>query len=286
MNCLPPGDAQPACIAAVAAELGLDTPVVTPLAGGRSNRTFRLTDVSHDLVLRVAGTEAGAFGVDHQAELAMLRLAAPAGLAPPVALARPGEGLLVTHFVGGRVLARDDARQPATLARIGGWFARLHVLEPPAGVARIDIAARAAAYLGALRAQGPSALVRELELRLARLRGALRPPRRLTACHHDLHHLNLVDTGESLVALDWEYAGPGDPAADLAACVCYHDLDPEQCGALLGGYRVGSRSLVARLGPLCWVFDCLWYGWIEIAATRGIAPDAQRRQQLIDRLMA
>lgn len=272
-------------LAAVVARLGLRAPVVTPLPGGPLNRTFRLSDAQQDLVLRLAGEGGTALGADRAAELAMLELAATAGLGPPVVLAEPSRGLLVTSRIEGRALSYDDARQPATLARIGGWLARLHALEPPPDIAGIDIAARAASYLASLRAENPASPARELERRLARLRRSLPPPGRLVACHHDLHHLNLVDCGDTLVALDWEYAGPGDPAADLAACVCYHDLDRERSASLLASYGPGARSLADRLAPLCWVFDCLWYGWTGIAATQGAAVDTARRQRLIARLL-
>ena len=35
-------------------------------------------------------------------------------------------------------------------------------------------------------------------------------------CHSDLHTLNLIDCGDSLVLLDWEYAHASDPLWDLA----------------------------------------------------------------------
>jgi len=95
-----------------------------------------------------------------------------------------------------------------------------------------------------------------------------------------------VDTGTALLALDWEYAGPGDPGADLAACICYQDLDPQLTAKLLDGYGGDGRRLTARLPPLIWVFDCLCYGWMEIAATQGLAADPDRRRRLIERLIA
>lgn len=280
------GDAWEYRVAAVAVELGLDRPQVTTLAGGLLNRTLRLKDAHQDLVLRLAGAGAESLGVDRHAERAMLQLAAGAGLAPQLVLSRPAESLLVTRHVAGRVLARDAAREPAMLVRIGAWLARLHALEPPAGIAPIDIAARAAAYLRVLHARDSTTLLRDLETRLARLREELPPPRRLAACHHDLHHFNLVDTGAALVALDWEYAGPGDPVADLAACICYQDLDRRQTEILLGGYGDASGRLTARLEPLIWVFDCLCYGWMEIAAMQGLAADPDRRRGLVERLLA
>ena len=281
---LPGHDATQDRVAAIAAELGLQDPEVTPLGGGLSNRSMRLRDARQDLVLRQAGTKADVLGANRRSELAMQEVAAAAGLAPPVVLARPAEGLLVTRFVGGRVLEYEDAREPAMLARIGAWIARLHGLTPPPGLAVIDIAARAAGYLRSLQGQEPAAFLQELEQGLATRRKALPPPGRPAACHHDLHHLNLVDQGDALIAIDWEYAGPGDPAADLAACICYHDLDPTQTEALLAGYGGDNQPLLERLAPLCWIFDCLWFGWMEVAAPRGIAADTGRRDRLIERL--
>ena len=272
-------------IAAAAAALGLERPTVTVLPGGLLNRTLRLQDAKHDVVLRLAGAGATALGIDRHAELAMQRLAASAGLAPAVLLARPAAGLLVTPHVAGRVLTRDAAREPAMLVRIGAWLARLHALSPPAGLRPIDIAARAANYLQVLGSGESTVLVRDLERRLARLRGQL-PPDRLAACHHDLHHFNLVDTGAALVALDWEYAGPGDPVADLAACICYQDLDSRQTEVLLAAYGGDTTRIAARLAAAVWVFDCLCYGWIGVAAMQGLATDPERRRSLIERLTA
>lgn len=277
-------DAAPDRLATIAVELGLQDPVVTQLHGGLSNRSWRLRDARQDLVLRQAGAGGDLLGADRRSEFAMQGIAAAGGLAPAMILVRPAEGLLVTRYVDGRVLTRDELREPAMLKRVGAWFAKLHALVPPQGVAAIDLGVRAAGYLEILRGRLPIALLQELERGLAARRESLPAAQRLVACHHDLHHLNVVDEGDALVALDWEYAGPGDPAADLVACIGYHDLEPERIEALLGGYGANSESLRARLAPLRWIFDCLWLGWIEISAQPENAVDAARRQRLVDRL--
>ncbi len=185
------------------------------------------------------------------AELAMLEIASGAGLAPQVVLARPEQGLLVTRYVGGHVLTRPDVYRPPMLARIGAWFARLHTLAPPADLTAVDFGERAAGYLGQLHARTPTPLIAELACRLAAWRNGLLPPRRLVACHHDLHHLNLVERGDALIALDWEYAGPGDPAADLAACIGYHDFASPQVEALLAGHGGDTESIQCAGCPRC-----------------------------------
>jgi thiamine kinase-like enzyme len=271
-------------VAAIAAELGLKDPVIKPLHGGQLNRSWRLRDARQDLALRLSGGGSGLLGANARTELAMQEIAAAAGLAPHIVLARPAAGLLVTRFVDGQVLSRDAVRRSEMLARIGAWFARLHALTPPQGLAGVDFGARAAGYLESLRRQLPEELLQDLANGLVRKRKSVPPPSRLVACHHDLHHLNVVDQGDALIALDWEYAGPGDPAADLAACICYHDLDTGQTDALLAGYGGESRALRSRLAPMSWIFDCLWLCWLEIAAHQGIVMDTGRRQCLIERL--
>jgi aminoglycoside phosphotransferase (APT) family kinase protein len=272
-------------VAAVAGELGLVAPQVQALAGGLANRALRLRDARHDLVLRIAGGAAAALGASRGSECAMHALAAEAGLAPAIVLARPERGLLVTQFVAGRMLSREDMQDPAVARRVGDWIARLHALPPPPGLPVVDFGARAAAYLETVQARRPSPEPIELARRLAARRAALAPARTV-ACHHDLHHRNFIDDGTRLMVVDWEYAGPGDPAADLAACIGYHDLTPSRVDALLSGYGPDDAALRARIATLGWVFGCLWYGWNAVAAIEGLPQDAALQARLAARLLA
>jgi aminoglycoside phosphotransferase (APT) family kinase protein len=264
-------------------ELGLERPEVTPLPGGLANRTLRLQDGRHDYVLRLAGETSETLGASREYEFAMLGLAAAAGLAPAIVRARPAAGYVVMQHVGGRTPDRDDMHDPAFLKRIGAWVARLHALVPPP-LPPIDFAARAAAYLDRMQARGSTAQAAGIARRLAARRAALGPAARLVACHHDLHHRNFVVTRESMIVLDWEYAGPGDPAADLASCIGYHGLGRRQVDALLAGYGEDSTTLRARLDALGWIFDCLWFGWNGVAAQSGLEVDPDLQAGLGARL--
>jgi nicotinamide mononucleotide transporter len=271
-------------IAAIVVELGLARPDVKPLDGGPVNQAFRLKDATNDFVLRLAGGVARSLGADHESEQAVQSLAAAHGLAPAVVIARPGEGILVTGHVVGRRLEHADLHDAAILERIGGWLARLHALEPPARPA-VDFGARAAGYLERLHAHRPEPQIALLAEQLAAQRAALSPPGRLATCHHDLHHRNWLETEGRLIAIDWEYAGPGDPAADLAACIGYHDLAPAEVAALLAGYGESGRELRARVEALAWIFTCLWFGWNAVAGLHGIAIDRTEQRRLLARLV-
>lgn len=276
--------ALPAGVATAIEAMGLARPAVTALSGGVLNRSFRLRSGGDDLVLKVAGAAAPALGASRRSEFAMQALAAEAGLAPPVVLADDARGFIVSRYAYGRVPTAAEMRDPRLLARIGAWIAALHALAPPAGLAVVDFGARAAGYLASLQAKSPDGFSERLARELAARRAARPQPARLVACHHDLHHRNFIDDGKRLVAVDWEYAGPGDPAADLASCIGYHDLRSGGVDALLWGYGQADPELRERLAALAWIFDCLWFGWNAVAALSGSPPDAAEQARLAARL--
>jgi len=125
--------------------------------------------------------------------------------------------------------------------------------------ARDGVAATAAA------ASGDAAVLRAAaRQRLAAL--AALPSVGPTLCHSDLHTLNLIDHGGSLVLLDWEYAHVSEPFWDLAGWGANNDFEEPIRHDLLAGYLgrrpTGDESL--RLQLLSWLYDyvCLW--WSEL----------------------
>lgn len=271
-------------LAAAIAALGLDHPRVAELAGGVANRSYRLRDARHDVVLRLAGKSTPGLGASRASELAIQGIAAGGGLAPEIVLVDRELDFIVTRLAVGRVPSRSDMQESPMLRRVGAWIAELHALAPPTGLPVVDFGQRAAGYLSLLllRNRGPE--IARFSRELDRRRAQLPPPARLACCHHDLHHRNLLDAGENLIAVDWEYAGPGDPAADIACCIGYHDLDATHVAALLEGYGSDSPTLRARVEALGWIFDCLWFGWNAVAALEGLEADAGLQERLAARL--
>jgi aminoglycoside phosphotransferase (APT) family kinase protein len=214
----------------------------------------------------------------------MQALAAVAGLAPPVVLADEARGFIVSRHACGRMPTPGDMEDPRLLVRIGAWIAALHALPVPAGLAVVDFGERAAGYLVQLQAGSSGGFPGRLAAELAVRRAALPRPVQLAVCHHDLNHRNFIDDGRRLLAVDWEYAGPGDPAADLASCVGYHGLRGGSIDALLAGYGHDGAKLRERIVALAWIFDCLWFGWNAVAGLSGAAPDAREQARLAARL--
>lgn len=274
----------PDAVAQAAKALGLGRAVVTPLAGGVANRSYRLRAPNRDLVVKLAGDSADALGASARSEEAMQSLAARAGLAPPVVLADAARGLIVSEYAAGQVPSAQDFGDGKMLQRVGAWVAALHALPVPPGLAVVDFGERAAGYLARVTAHGGDAFAEDLGRELEGRRVALPAPLRHAACHHDLHHRNFIDDGERLLAVDWEYAGPGDPAADLASCIGYHALGAGSVDALLAGYGTAGPEMRARIAAHGWVFDCLWYAWNAAARLAGLAPDPAEQARLAARL--
>ena len=272
-------------IAAVSAALGLVQPEVTDLPGGVANRTFRLRDAHHDLVLKLAGESTAELGAHAASELAMQSLAADRGLGSPVVLADAVRGLIVSRHIAGRIPDAAEMRLPRFAGRVGAWLARLHAADVPTDLPSIELAERANGYLRGLIAARADpfveSLLRELEVR----RAGLTQPLRLAACHHDLHHRNFIDDGSALFVVDWEYAGPGDPAADLASFIAYHRLGPGAIDALLHGYGDAGDAIRRRVEALGWIFDCLCYGWNAAASLAGLIIDPDEQAQIAARLV-
>src|SRR5262249_19105478 len=61
-------------------------------------------------------------------------------------------------------------------------------------------------------------------------------PFRPVLCHNDMLPANLIDDGNRLWLLDWEYSGAGHPLFDLAHVSAANSLSMEQQSALLSAY--------------------------------------------------
>jgi thiamine kinase-like enzyme len=66
----------------------------------------------------------------------------------------------------------------------------------------------------------------------------------LRSCHNDLLAANFIGDGERLWIVDWEYAGMGDPAFDLANFAVNNGLDEDGDRVLLEAYGADPEAHV------------------------------------------
>jgi aminoglycoside phosphotransferase (APT) family kinase protein len=251
----------------VARQLGIEAPTIQRLAGGSRNRCYRLTGQGIDVVTRIAGAGDADYAVARDTELLAQRLASSQGLAPSLLLEERGAGVTVMQFAPGRVWSRQYAASPDAAARLGTWLRRLHSIPVPPGMREVSFAANLEHYCAALERAGLAAAILDEARRIAHSHV---PATQVAFCHNDLHHLNLVESPRGLLALDWEYAGAGDPVMDLAGYAAYHDLSEPALDALLDAYEVDGDSLARKAVPVARrLFEAVWWAWLEVHRHRG-----------------
>lgn len=252
-----------AMLEGVALRFGLDGQEIAPLTGGSRNHLYRVGQPPQAVVVRIAGEGDELLGVCRHTELLAQRAAAAAGLAPQVLWSDAAAGMKVDEWLPGRVWSREEAARTASIQRVAQWLRSLHALPPPAGLRRVDFEEALLRYCAALPAACvPASLLSEARDCQARLG----KPARLALCHHDLHHANILDTGEALKVVDWEYAGLGDPVMDLAGFAAYQQLDPDSSRVLLEAYSPSQVVCPDRLAAARRFFEIVARAWEEAAS--------------------
>jgi len=255
-----------------------------PIEGGLSNRAWRLDVAGEAWFARMGHPGASELGVDRASECALLRAVAAAGLSPEVLACEPAAELLVTRFVDGSPWQATDVRVEANLRRIAGLLRRLHELPVPAGVQAVSYSQQARRLAAGL----PTATAREATLHqrseriFACLDGRGCTP---ALCHHDLHHLNLLDDGRRLWLVDWEYGGRGDPLMDLAGFLAMHELAPEPTKVFLDAYGALPAADRALVEAARWAFDYVQWLWYRCRFPAGEAAGGEPTERLSRRLL-
>lgn len=222
---------------------------ISPLTGGLTNRNFRVSDQSRqNFVVRI-GRDLPEHGVMRFNELAAARAAHAAGIAPQVIYA--ADGVMVSRFVTGDALTAAQVREPRMLERIAALLRCCHRdvpahLEGPALLFWVFQIIRGylrfLATRGAVPAQQTLSTLATRAERLERAVGAVN----IVFGHNDLLAANLIDDGQRLWLIDWEYAGFNTPLFDLANLATNSQLDASLESALLEGYFGGAVAPATR----------------------------------------
>src|SRR5260370_25104489 len=177
-----------------------------PLTGGLTNISFVATDSTGKYVVR-CGEDIPAHHVFRDRERAVSGAALEAGLSPEVVHVEPG--ITVLRFIAGRTFEEADLR-----ANIAGIVALLKTCHREVGahvrgpVNFFWVFHVIRDYARTLQEDG-SPFVAELPryLELAKSLEAAQVPMPIVFGHHDLLPGNLLDDGQRLWLIDWEYGG-------------------------------------------------------------------------------
>ena len=222
---------------------------IEPLSGGITNRNFKVEVGGEKYVLRIGGRDTELLGIDryneHEASIAAARV----GIAPEVL--RYQSGYLVTRFIEGESGRIDSVEEVARMLRrfhdskrIGGRFDAFRVVD----------AYRATAIEHGVPVPVDYEPAHELARAIEKLRSGV--PQR--PCHNDLLAANFINDGTRLWIVDWEYAGMGDPAFDLANFAVSNGLDEDGDRALLDAYGGGGPDVHVLMRYMSDFREAMW----------------------------
>ena len=236
-----------------------------PLTGGLTNRNVivEVDGGAERHALRIPGIGTPLLGIVRAIERDAAVAAAEAGVAPVVTAWITPEGWLATELLDASPIAPGRFAHPAGQAEIGDLLRRVHGSRAVPAIVIPSRLVELYARLAADRSQSVSgtaeaiAVVRRIEHALA---GAAAP---LRLCHHDLLSGNLLDDGQRILIVDWEYAGMGDPYFDLGNLSSQQAFDDAAIAELLRAWlqaepgeheiaRVRLQRVVADLREATW----------------------------------
>lgn len=213
---------------------------LTLLTGGLSTAlVFRVVVRGHQYLLRLVMPGAPAGGTAAR-QLACMRIAADAGLAPRIVYANEQDGLLLSDYVRRQPFPADVAVRLATTIR------RLHALDGFPVV--MNYLERIDGFVRNFRAAPPlpQGVTAELLQGYDEIWRVYPQNRDLVACHNDLKADNILFDGTRLWLVDWEAAFVNDRYADLAYASTFFVHDEATEHAYLSTYFDGSADKPAR----------------------------------------
>lgn len=242
---------------------------VEPIKHGLTNESWLVRGAEEAVVVRISHHDADRLQINRTSEALILAAVERAGIGPEVLLCDPAARVLVTRYLG-PTWTDEDATRDENIARVAQLLGRLHAVDAPAGVQRIDLTQVVSDYWSDLDANGKGAVSGSPEVRRRAYEAAatLEAGSRPRLCHTDVHALNLVDNG-GLRLLDWEYAGFGEPLLDAASLCVFHRFSVRQRRLLLRSYPGPlDESSWRRLELACWLFDYVRELWLAVRALR------------------
>ncbi|WP_194756760.1 phosphotransferase [Aliidiomarina indica] len=214
-----------------------------------ANATWRISNGQLQYLVKQYAHDA-AFGRVTGDTVMLDRALAASGIAPDVIWSDTEQGVCVFRWIDATTIADEfDPIKRADL--LGRTLARIH-LETPSG-ARWSLRERVEEYCKTLEKYHPKAAQQARDDCASYddlfQRWEQGPH---VFCHHDLNaeHVFLLEQPQ---VIDWEYAGYGHPAFDLASTLVINDLYDDEIDTLLDSYSQFSEHRIERDELRDWV---------------------------------
>lgn len=190
--------------------------IVRRLAGGLTNISWLVDAGGVQLVVRLNSPFDFEFNIDRERELYILRAVADLGYAPAVYHADLEQGFLVSEFIEGCAWTDQDMQQESNQALLRNLMLAARQISLP--FPKFDYWAHLCHYERCLDRRGiviDSALRQRKHDNAQAIQAFQRADWAAVLTHHDLGVGNLIQRGDRLYILDWEYAAAGYGGMDF-----------------------------------------------------------------------
>jgi thiamine kinase-like enzyme len=220
---------------------------ISPLKGGISNESWLVDDANGKHVVRF-GRDFPFHHVYREREVMTARAAAEAGFAPAVHFAEPG--VMVTRYLGAKTFGADDVR--ANRKRIARLLRRFHheMSRHVSGAGFMFWVFHVIRDYARTLERGDSRMTDQLDgyLELAEELERAQVALPIVFGHNDLLPANILDDGNRLWLIDFEYAGFNTAMFDLAGAASNAGMTPDEAEEMLAVYFDGPPETALKRG--------------------------------------
>lgn len=236
-------------------EWDIEDIVISSIDGGLTNTNYKVTVNGTPYFFRLSSQQNALLNISLYNEYEASKAASDAAIGPKIIAYCPQEAILVTEFIT-PVNTKVDAKDLEMQRRFCESIRALHALkitlsEKFCPYETIELYRKNALQIGVVL---PEAVEETILPLIEKIRLTIEENSIWVPCHNDLHAGNLLDDGEKIWLIDWEYAAMGDPLFDVAAIASVEGFTDEETEHLLKTYL--RRDSVTKEELRSFLFKC------------------------------
>lgn len=241
---------------------------IEPLSGGITNSNFTIIVNGSLFFVSIPGRNSRLLGVDWYNKFYNAKICGEAGLSPKVVQRFPLQRALVLEFLPYSLCSVESLQSLAVQSRLVHTVKVLH-----SGASfwqDFDMFCLIEYYTETIKDRKLVLPVGYADYReqIWEIGEALAPYReKLVPCHNDLVRENVMDDGNRVFLLDFDYSGNNDPCFDLGSISVEAGYDDTQVRELAKAYYgLVSETIIARIHLHGILGDVGWSLWSAIQA--------------------
>jgi len=236
---------------------------IQEMPGGITNENYRIDVDGRPYFVSIPGASTQFLGVDGSNKHYNTKAASAIGVGPQVLHYLPEHQVMVLEFIHGETMSLATMNNPGMPGRLAQVLLELHTAQR--FLIDFNIFRLADFYLDILDEHNwavPAGYRRRMAVLGHMERAVSSPPFATVSCTNDLVAENIIDIGERLRLIDFDYSGNNDPCFELGNACQELQYNADQCAELCAAYfGAPRRHLLARIHLYAISSDIVWSLW-------------------------